>query len=180
MKVLNKIFVAILTILMCASILALLISFNVFGVKELVLIDEFLTSNVYIHCLTIAISVILVVITVTYILSNNNNNSKPIILQGENGELIITRETIESIANNVTKAFTGTREISTRLYVNNKEEVSLNIFMQVEQGIEISELVKNLQISVKEEVKKITEIEVVNVNVKIKNISNKKEEKTAE
>lgn len=176
MKILNKIFVTILTILMCASVFALLISFNIFGAKELILIDNFLTSNVYMHCSTIAISVIVIVLSLSYIFSNNANNSKPIILQGENGELIITRETIESIANNVAKSFTGTREINTKLYLNNKEEISLNIFMQVEQEIEISELVKNLQVSVKEEVKKITEIEVLNVNVKIKNISNKKDD----
>lgn len=176
MKVWNKICASILTILMCLSFLALFIVFDLIGSNEIIFLKNLITYNIYAECITIAVSVILIALTISYIFSSNKK-SRPITLQGENGELIITRETIESIANNVAKSYTGTRDITSKIEINNNDEITVNVYMQVDENIEISELVKNLQSQIKDAVKKATEIEIKNVNVKIRNISTQKEQK---
>lgn len=179
MKSLYKLSILLIALLLCVSVVSLLISIYVIDITSFIFITDLLTSNLMVQCITIAASVIVITISLIILFASRNKKS-PIILQGSNGELIITRTTVESIANNVAKSFFGAQEVISRIVINKKDDISINISIQVEPDVSISELTQNIQLKVKEEIKKITDIEIVSVNVRVRNIYEKKAEKVEE
>jgi len=179
MKSLYKLSVLLISMLICISVIALGIAIYVINLNSFIFIVNLLTDNLMVQCMTIAISIIIITSGLLIIL-NTKNNKSPIVLEGENGELIITRTTLENISNNVAKSFFGTQEVMSKIIINRKDDISINISIQVEPNVSISELTQNIQLKVKEEIKNITEIEVASVNLKVRNIYEKKAEKIQE
>ena len=178
MKVLQKILIVITSAIIFIATIALLTATSVIDLKVILVVFSFITSNYLIQCGTIAASILGIMIGFIIIFSTGKNRN-PIVLQGDSGELIITQETIESISNNIASSFSGTKEVFSRIGLNNKEDLIININMQVEPNTNISETVQNIQSKVKEQVKNTTQIEVASVNVKVKNIYNRKSDKPA-
>ena len=166
----------IITVIISIAILATLSATYMLDIKLLAEAIDFVTSSLLVQCITIAVSII-VIVTGVCIIFSNGRNKKPIALESTNGELAITQETIENISNNVVKSFEGTKEVSSRIFINGKGEANVYVSLMVMPGIKICELTGKIQVKIKEEIKKMTGISIVNVNVKIENIYEKKAEK---
>lgn len=171
MKVLQKMLIVIVSSMIFLATIALLVAFSVIDLKLILMLYSFVVSNYLIQYGTIAASCLIIIIGFVIIFGTGKSR-KSIILQGEAGDLIISQETIESIANNIATSFNGTKEVYSRISLNNKEDLTININMQVEPNTNISEVVQSIQLKVKEQVKNATQIEVSSVNVNVKNIYN--------
>ena len=101
-----------------------------------------------------------------------------ILLKNENGQLMISRETIDNMVKNAVAGFENVKDCNTKIDVNEENQLRITLFLTVNENVVIKELASNLQTKIKEEVKKISDLDVQEVNVKIMNIQeNKKTEK---
>lgn len=97
-------------------------------------------------------------------------NGRDVLMQNDNGKLMISRDTIESIVNNVVKEFPGAKEATTRIKLDEQNNVAVLVDVVVTKNVIIKELTLNMQNRIKEAIKKTSDLEVNEVNVRIKDI----------
>ena len=107
--------------------------------------------------------------------SDKEDRAQGVLLENENGKLMISKETLENLVNSVAKGFGGTEEVNTRIELDNDNNVKVYANLIVSTDAVIKNLSSNLQKKVKEKVKNATDLEVKEVNIKIKNVAPKKE-----
>ena len=101
-----------------------------------------------------------------------------ILLKNENGQLMISKETIDNMVKNAVSGFENVKQCNTQIEVNEENQLRITLFLTVNENVVIKELAGNLQIKIKEEIKKISDLDVQEVNVKILGLQeNKKNEK---
>ena len=105
-------------------------------------------------------------------------DAQGILLKNENGQLMITKETIDNMVKNAVSGFENVKQCNTKIEVNEENRLKIALFLTVNENVVIKELASNLQVKIKEEIKKISDLDVQEVNVKILGLlENKKTEK---
>ena len=102
--------------------------------------------------------------------SDKKNKKNGVLMQNDNGKLMISRETIENLVNGVVKEFPGARQAQTRIALDAQNNVDVLVDLTVTKDVVIKELTANMQTRIKEAIKKTSDLEVNQVNVRIKNI----------
>lgn len=97
-----------------------------------------------------------------------------ILLKNEEGKLIITKVTIENLVNNVIKGFESAQEVTTKVKFDKENNVIINISLLAKEQANMKELSNNIQVKVKEAIKKASDLDVKEINVKVKNIETAK------
>ena len=106
-----------------------------------------------------------------------NPNGDGVLLQNEAGKLLISKDTIENLVNSVARGFQNTQSVSTKVLINSENELKVYVTLMVLPNTVINELSMNLQTRIKEVVKKVTDLEIKAIDIRIKNITTP-EEKT--
>ncbi len=105
-------------------------------------------------------------------------NSQGIFLKNENGQLMISKETIENVVKNTVTGFENVKQCNTKIDVNEENQLKVTLFLTVNGNVVIKELASNLQSKIKTQIKQIVDLDVNEVNVKIMELQeNKKTEK---
>ncbi len=179
MKVLGRICLVIFSIIILA--ISLTICFIVSGWLEIDVISD-LIENVLSSrtgCMTtLAVSTILSILSIICIFSipsAKESSKEGILLENENGKLLVSKYTIESLANNVIKNFDSIENSNTRVEVDGENKISIFITLSVYQEAVIKDLASKIQENIKEEVKKSLDLEIKEVNIRIKSVNSKKE-----
>ena len=102
-------------------------------------------------------------------------NKEGIILENENGKLMVSRDTIENLTNLVAKNFENAQNVSSKVFVDKDTNIRIILTMQVLQDAVIKDLSSKLQEDVKEAVKKSLSLDVKEVTVKVKSVAPRKE-----
>ena len=97
------------------------------------------------------------------------------ILENSNGKLLITKETIENLVNAVVKGFDSAENVTTNIELDKENNLKIFVNLVVKENAVIKELSTNLQNKIKETIKQSSDLEVKEVNIKVKNIEPKKE-----
>ena len=97
-----------------------------------------------------------------------------VLMQNENGKLMISKDTIENLVSSVAKGYQDTQDISTRVELDKENNVNVFVNLTVTNNAVIKDLSVNLQNAIKEKVKTATDLEVKEVNIKIRDISAEK------
>ena len=151
-------------------------------------LDYSIVSNICYKALTYDVSSkIVLVCSVIFILlsikaiffssSNNNEKSKQgILLENESGKLVISGETLQNLVKSTAKSCASAEDISTKIALDKENNLIVFINLTVNPNAIIKELSTNLQAKVKEVIKKSTDLEVKEVNIKIRNIAPKQKE----
>ncbi|MBP3831390.1 MAG: alkaline shock response membrane anchor protein AmaP [Clostridia bacterium] len=100
----------------------------------------------------------------------SKSSGRDVLMQNDNGKLMISRETIENLVNGVVKEFPGARQAQTRIALDAQNNVDVLVDLTVTKDVVIKELTANMQTRIKETIKKTSDLEVNQVNVRIKNI----------
>jgi len=104
--------------------------------------------------------------------------SQGILLKNENGQLMISRETIDNMVKHAVTGFENVKECNTRIDVDEQNQLKITLFLTVNENVVIKELASNLQTKIKDEVKKVSDLDVQEVNVKVMSLQeNKKSDK---
>ena len=102
--------------------------------------------------------------------------SQGILLKNENGQLLITKETLDNMIKSVVYKFDNIENCTPRISIDEQNEISITLQVVLKDDVIIKDLVNRLQTKVKEEMKKTSDLDVKNVNIKIINMSKKQEE----
>jgi len=181
MKILDKIGLVLFSIIVLVISLTLCIIIS--GWLDLqIIIDglEYLVTTEVPAKVTAGIALALIILALKCIFFNTNEKNnlsvkEGILLENENGKLLVSKDTIESLTNSVVKNFETAETVMTKVELDEENNVRIYITLSVHPDAVIKELTTKLQNDIKSAVKKSLDLDVKAVNVRIKNINVKKE-----
>ncbi len=99
-----------------------------------------------------------------------------VLLENDNGKLMISKETIENLVNSVALNFESAEDVSTRVDLDKDNNVRVYVTLIVNANAVIKDLSANLQNKIKDKIKVATDLEVKEVNITVKKVAPKQEE----
>lgn len=181
MKIVDKVFFWILSIFMFVlSLVSVFGYLNIFGLGEKIFsipLNTYKDMTFNTRLVMLIISLILNLITIKGIFFQSKKRKKDtsgILLENNNGKLSISKETIQNLIMDVANDVDGINVIKSESYLNEKGSLSANIDITVYKEVNIKEVSKELQEKVKRVIKNMTDIETEDINIHLKNISNKR------
>lgn len=182
MKILEKVTLIIYSyIMLVLSILACLL---VFGWLDVDLVGEIvngaIVSNVW-GKVILGVSVVFILLSIKCIFFDATSKEQikerqGVLLENESGKLMISKETIENLVNSVAKGFESTEDVVTRVELDKENNVKVYANLVVSSEAVIKDLSAKLQTSIKDKIKKATDLEVNEVNITVKKVAEKKQE----
>lgn len=176
MKTLDKIgmiifanLVLILSVIICLLIFGWLDPESVYFVIKLALNDA-VTTNIF-----LAISVVLILLAIKCIFFTStdkkiNGIKDGILLKNDDGQLVISKSTLEELVNNVVKGFDSAQDVQSKIILDEEKNLKVYVTLNVKENAIIKELSINLQNRIKSAIKKTSDLEVKEVNISIKEL----------
>lgn len=189
MKFLDKLGLAIFSLI--TLILSILVCLITFGWIDVSIISVGLTNAVASQngmYITIGISVILVLLSIKCLFfpsyekrsQKYDDDDEGILLQNDNGKLLITKGTIKNLVNGTVDDFKNVDGANTEIALDENNDVHVNLEINVQKETIIKDVTTKLQNKIKENVKKATDLEVKEVNIKINDVERENEVPTKE
>lgn len=180
MKFIEKLVLNIYSIIML--VISIILCLLVFGWLDYEVIGN-LIKNILVDSLSgnivLGVSVVFILLSLICIFfdsyKKSSDNKPGVLLQNESGKLMISKDTIENLVNAVAKDFESAEEISTSVSLDKENNLFVYVNLVVSPNAVIKELITNLQQKIKEAIKTATDLEVKEVNIKVKNIAPKKD-----
>ena len=170
-------------IMLIVSVIVSLLIFNWMDFDTVVaMVDALLTGELS-SKITLGVAVVFILLSIKCLFFDERSKevikeSQGILLKNENGQLMISRESIDNMVKNAVVGFENVKQCNTKIDINEENQLKITLFLTVNENVVIKELANNLQTKIKTEVKKISDLDVQEVNVKIDNLQeNKKTEK---
>ena len=115
--------------------------------------------------ITLGISIVFILLSIKCMFFDEKSKEKVretqgILLKNENGQLMISRESIDNIVKNTVVGFDNVKQCNTRIDVNSENQLRITLLLVVNENVVIKELASTLQKKVKEDVKKVADLEV--------------------
>ena len=101
-----------------------------------------------------------------------------IVLENETGKLIISKESLENLIAGEAKDIYGTESISSKTFLDPDKNLIVDVNVVVSKDLAIKEYSSELQKGIKDVLKRTADLNTKNINIRIKNISNKKSKKS--
>ena len=186
MKIIDKIILNIYSlIILIESIIVILLIFGWAKIEAIIYIIKDMLNNNIAYNILFGISVVFIILSIKAMLFKNSRDKidlvetkrrdkmgEGVLIENEDGKLLISKETIERLANSVVNNYDNIQDARTKVIIYNKNEITILIELQILQNTIIKDLNANLQLRIKDIIKEATELEVKEVNIKIKNIIN--------
>ena len=180
MKFLDKVGLVFFSIIVLTlSILLFLVGFGwldpaIFSV----LVGKALVSETSTYVM-IGVSVVLILLAIRCLffsdMSSEKKKNEGILMQNEDGKLIITKDTLINLAESVIKDFPSILSSDSEVIIENENDISINIDIEVQDDVVIKNITSKLQTEVKKKIKASTDLELKAVNVNIKKVEPKQE-----
>ena len=182
MKILQKISLIIYSyVMLILSILACLLVFRWLD-PELVggIVNNILTGDIS-GKIVLGVSVVFILLSIKCIFFDSTSKEQikerqGVLLENESGKLMISKETIENLVNSVAKEFESTEDVTTRVELDKDNNVKVYANLVVSSEAVIKDLSAKLQTSIKDKIKKATDLEVNEVNITVKKVADKPQE----
>lgn len=179
MKIIDRISLTVFSVIILA--ISLVTCFIISGWLEVEVITNLTTkiiTNRVGTIVTLILSIIFTLMSLKCIFFSSHSKEKSkegILLENENGKLLVSKDTIENLSTSVIKNYDSIENSHTRVEVDAENKITVFITLEVYSEAIIKELAAKLQKEIKEEVKKSLDLEIKEVNIRIKNINAKKE-----
>ena len=181
MRVIDRIIYIIFSVIIFVT--SLILSFIIFGwitIPTVTMIIEKILNNSLAIKITLSALVLLILFAIKGIFFSSskkdiNGFKEGILLENEDGKLLISKETIENLVKNVANGFHSTENIATKIAIDKENNLIIFVNLQVYSNTVIKDLSSNMQARIKEEIKSSTDLAVKEVNIRIKNITPQKE-----
>lgn len=112
--------------------------------------------------------------------SESEKKPQGVLMQNDNGKLLISKSTIESIVNSVINGFDSVEDVTTIINFDNLNNLIIDVNIVVTKDVIIKEITLNIQNKIKEAIKRTSDLEIKEINVKIKDIITETDDKTNE
>lgn len=173
-KLVFKIFSLIILVL--AIVLVLIVT----GIVPMAIIEEYLLLLIsYENGIKIALGVLIVLMLLSmkgmFFTSKPENNGKDgIILENASGKLVISKESLENLIASVIKDIPGADTVSSKTILDRDKNLIVYVTAVVSKDVMIKDISNELQAKIKAAMKRTADLDVKEVNIKIKNITSKK------
>lgn len=181
MKFIEKISLLLFSsIMLIISIIACLIVFGWIDILTITTVLKNIISNNNITNAILGCSLIFILLAIKCIFFDSNskqkeNNKEGVLLENNNGKLLISKDTIENLVSGVVKEFSEAEAVSTEVMLDRENNVMIEVTLYVAPNSIIKELSINLQNKIKEVVKRVADLDIKEINIKIENIAPNKE-----
>lgn len=186
MKILDKIGLAIFSVLIL--ILSIIVCLLIFGWLDLntahVFVEAALADKVTTNIL-LACSLIFIALAIKCIFFSSedkiiNGIKDGILMKNADGELVISKATLEELVTNVAKGFDSAQNVTSKVILDEEKKLKVYVTLNVKENAVIKELSTNIQTKVKDAIKKSSDLEVKEVNVSIRNLQTEEIKKVQE
>lgn len=186
MKFLDKLGLAVFSLIVLTfSILICLISFGWVDISVIVVaLNTIYSTENGVYIMTI-ILVILIFLAIKCLFfpswekhKNSSDDDEGILLQNENGKLLITKGTIKNLVASVVEESKEIEDATSDVEIDSNNDVCVNLSINVLKGAVIKNVSTKLQDSIKTSVKKATDLEIKEINIKVKDVENISDKET--
>ncbi len=177
MKVLDRIgltvfsvLILIISVIICSLAFGWLSPVTLYEVIKIAL-NDVVTTNIM---LALSIAFILLAIKCIFFSTDKekiNGIKDGILLQNSDGQLVISKSTLEELVNNIVKGFDSTQDVTSKIILDEEKNLVVNIMLGVSEKAVIKELSNNIQTRVKSAIKNTADLEVKEVNISIKQLN---------
>lgn len=178
MKFLDKLSLKIFSIIIfVVSIVLILIVTGIIPI-------EYITQNILILTngetsikVTIAIAAILILLAFKGLFFTSkpvDTGKDGIVLENTNGKLVISKESLENMIASVSKEIPGADSISSKTFLDKDKNLIVYVTIVVSRDVILKDISTELQNRIKNAMKRTADLEVKEVNIRIKNITSKK------
>lgn len=175
MKILDKIALTVFSIIiLIESILVTLIAFGWMDSTSLYIMIKNMLSDESYKNIILGVNIVFILLALKAIFfgssSKEDSYNDSILLENDDGRLIITKETLIGLINGVVNNFDSVTSCQTRINLDNDNNLSIMLNMQTTNETIIKELINNLQIKIKEKLKESLDVEVKSLDIRVKDI----------
>ncbi len=170
------VFSGLVLILSCFT---MFVSTNLISVSIFEDLFEVLSENL---AITICVCVLLSLWSIANVFLKSDSrkeNVNGILLENENGSLLITKDSISNLVESVLKKNSDVKQESVKIEFTTNKDIIINIVVSVKDSIVMKETSAKLQENIKMIIKKATDLDVKEINIKIKGIEQEKKTQTA-
>lgn len=178
MKFLDKLVLKIFSIIVLVITIGLILIMT--GILPLETVENyFLLLSDYENGVTILIAVLAVLMLLAikgfFFTSKSEDNGKDgIILENVSGKLVISKESLENLIASVIKDIPGADTVSSKTILDRDKNLIVYVTAVVSKDVMIKDISNELQAKIKAAMKRTADLDVKEVNIKIKNITSKK------
>ncbi|MBR2744630.1 MAG: alkaline shock response membrane anchor protein AmaP [Clostridia bacterium] len=174
MKILEK-FVLILysLLILVISVIVCLIIFNVINIEQIKFCIDYVIKDVALTITVLAVAVVCMLLSVRCIFFRKKKQIKKstntdILLENETGRLLISKTAIENAVKNIVReSMQNSTDVKVTVDIDPANNISIYIAVMLDRAINVRDLTLDLQIKVKNEIKKNFGLEVKQVNIKV-------------
>ncbi len=181
MKVLDRIALVLFSsIILVLSVLFCLVIFGWINIDIMTLYVKTMLNNPISSNITLGVLIVFMLLAIKGIFfSSDSKDSEStengILIQNENGKLFISKDTIQNLVSGVVKQVEGAQDISSKVVLSKDNNINIDVILFVTQDVIIKDLTNDLQLKIKDVVKKSMDIDIKEVNIRVKNIAPKPE-----
>ena len=127
--------------------------------------------------ITIGVSIVALLLAIKCLVFGSepeDDGRNGVTLENSAGKLVISRESLENLIANVVKEVQGIEAISSRTILDKDHNLVVYVTTVVSKDMMIKDVSAQIQDKIKEALSKTADLEVKQVNIKVKNITNKK------
>lgn len=112
--------------------------------------------------------------------TKKSDDSEGILLQNDNGKLLITKGTIKNLVNSTVAEFKDIQSSDSDIEIDQNGEVEVNLTINVYKETIIKDVSVKLQNKIKESVKRATDLSIKQINIKVNDVEKMEENITEE
>jgi len=178
MKFLEKLSLILFSLIMSViSIGLILIMLDVIQISVVTKTISLILKDDFSIKLTIGIAVVVLLLALKCIFFGSepeDDGRNGVTLENGAGKLVISKESLENIIANIVKEVQGIEAISSRTILDKNNNLVVYVTTLVSKDMMIKDVSAQIQDKIKEVLSKTADLEVGQVNVRVKNITNKK------
>lgn len=182
MKILDKIGLAIFSVLIL--IISVVICLLVFGWLSPDVVMEYtkaVLNDTVATNIVLSIAAICIILSIKCIFFNSDDNTvngirDGILLENSDGQLVISKNTLENLVTNTVKGFESAQDVETTIVVDEERKLLVYVTLKVKENAVIKELSSNLQTKIKSAIKRTSDLEVKEVNISIRELQSEKKQ----
>ncbi len=183
MKLLERIALVLFSIIMIVlAVTSCLLVFDVVELKTIFKYIEEILKDDTARKVIIGVSAVSIILAIKALFFPTRIKKKQeiksgVLLENKDGRLLISKDTIENIVNSVVKSFDEAVDGQTKVTLDSNNNITVFISLLVKDDSIIKEMSTSMQTKIKETLKRNTDLDVSQVNINIKDVDNKNNQK---
>ena len=144
-----------------------------FDIEQKILLNPS-TSNII-----LAINLVFAILSIICIFSDGDSKSDTkdgILMENEKGNLLISRQTLENMIGSVVNSFESVQMNGSKINLEKDGTLTVTVAISVSEQVIIKDLSNNLQIKIKDTIKKSSDLDIKSVNINVNGFLKQKAE----